>query len=208
MSWPPHLMSSSPYRYAPLENATTTRLLKILPERVDDCVVCLLEHFSHDQVNRSENFCYMAVLNIWDDSFPIRRIKLGNADDRVLHGHKVREDIWQFVIHVQAVPDMSRFVFWIDCLCLDQDSPAEWIQQSNHMHEIYPNAVVTIVWLGRSWTERDFDNGETFVVLSGRIEALIEQVDRSSIKAQIQSVVLEDSFGWSDFLRSPSSLSC
>jgi hypothetical protein len=57
------------------------------------------------------------------------------------------------LVHLSEVfPDTS---FWIDVICIDQDSPLERNHQVAQMRTIYSKAAEVIIWMGPEYPDTD-----------------------------------------------------
>jgi len=116
------------------------RLLRILPLlSADGLIQC---EIWHDSVEAS----YTCLSYVWG-SEKIQRQILVNGKLFL-----VRENLYDFMRVAQSKYANPARAFWIDALCIDQDSVHEKNHQVAQMGPIYANAVEVFSWLGLSQT--------------------------------------------------------
>lgn len=130
-----------PYTYRPLESLSTIRLIKILPEKIDGCVACVMSHFGS-----SETPPYTSLSYCWGDPTPTGKIYIGN-DPSSMHERPLHENLLRFVESMWSQCEFSTY-FWTDSLCLDQENTQEKSHQVPRMGEIYEGAAEVLIWLG------------------------------------------------------------
>lgn len=130
------------YAFEGLESKTTIRLIKVLPDRVNGCIACSIEHFNEKQQGTIE---YHALSYFWGDPELKRLIYL--RDQRNEWGWlQLHENLWLFLDYAWR-RKMFDQLFWTDYLCLNQGSNEEISQQVSRMHAIYRNAELVVTWL-------------------------------------------------------------
>ena len=140
---------AQPYVYRPLESLSTIRLIKILPEKVDDCVACFISHFE-----LSEAPAYTALSYCWGDPTPTGNIHIGD-EPGTMHARPLHENLLRFVESMWSQEEFSTY-FWTDSLCLDQENNQEKGHQVKRMGRIYASAAETLIWLGHE--QETFEN--------------------------------------------------
>ncbi|KAF2684980.1 hypothetical protein K458DRAFT_302064 [Lentithecium fluviatile CBS 122367] len=133
---------AQPCIYKPLRIRHAIRLIKMLPDRVDNRVVCILHHF-----DQAEAPPYHALSYLWGDSTPVESIYLGDDPDHT-YLSPLHENILVFLGCMWEQRMYDKF-FWTDCLCLNQKDNEEKAQQVPHMGDLYANANDVLIWLGR-----------------------------------------------------------
>ncbi|KAI4679692.1 uncharacterized protein J4E84_008214 [Alternaria hordeiaustralica] len=112
------------------------RLLQILPHlSIDGHIQC---EIWHDSVKAS----YTCLSYVWGPD-KIQRQILVNG--KIV---SVRENLYNFMRVAQSKYANPARTFWIDALCIDQDSIHEKNHQVAQMGSIYANSVEVISWLG------------------------------------------------------------
>ncbi|OAL54863.1 hypothetical protein IQ07DRAFT_676820 [Pyrenochaeta sp. DS3sAY3a] len=129
------------YKYAPLRALPIIRLIKVLPDKQDNKVVCILSHF-----DQAEAPPYTALSYRWGDSAPAGSIFLGNDAENV-HLHPLHASLLAFLGCMWEQRNFET-LFWTDSLCLNQSDIEEKAQQVPRMGDIYASAAVVVVWLG------------------------------------------------------------
>lgn len=143
------LGTEDPYEYRELSTSTAIRLIKVSPERVNDCIACKLYHFDEKQQSTIK---YHALSYLWGDPKSTRKIYLqdqGNA----WRSFPLHENLWRFLDHAWRHRLFHRY-FWTDHLCLNQNGHEEISQQVPRMHAIYRNAELVLIWLQLTEAER------------------------------------------------------
>lgn len=119
-----------------IDVSTNIRLLEILPADDETAPIsCTLR-----VIALQESPTYTALSYVWGPPTPARDI-LVNSEP-----FTVRENLWNF-LH-QARKDRRTCAFWIDAICIDQDSNQERTHQVSMMGKIYSEAELAIAWLG------------------------------------------------------------
>jgi hypothetical protein len=114
------------------------RLLRILPHlSKDGQIQCQIWH---DSVKAS----YTCLSYVWGPEKIQRQILING---KLL---SVRENLYNFMHVARSKYANPKQTFWIDALCIDQDSVYEKNHQVAQMGSIYANAVEVISWLGFS----------------------------------------------------------
>lgn len=155
------------YPYQRLPIADSIRLIRVLPGRVDDSIVCSLQTVNSAHHNGVE---YQALSYLWGNPKPTRKIYIRDDKDNVLHEHHLHENLWQFLDKWQQPRTQPSGLLWRDSLCLNQGDREEIGQQVGRMGEIYSGAKRVIVWLGpdtssMAWThDRDAEGSRDAAV--------------------------------------------
>jgi len=129
---------STLYEDTPLhiDASTNIRLLEII--QADDetaPIACTLRVIALQKSPK-----YTALSYVWGPPTPARDILVNGKPSTV------RENLWNF-LH-QARRDRRTCAFWIDAICIDQDSDPERTHQVSMMGKIYSEAELVIAWLG------------------------------------------------------------
>lgn len=133
------------YPYQRLPTAASIRLIRVLPDRIDNSIVCSIETVDSRHHTGVE---YQALSYLWGDPKPTRKIYVRDENDGVLHEHHLHENLWQFLEKWQQPRTQPSGLLWTDSLCLNQNDNDEKGQQVRRMGEIYSGAKEVIVWLG------------------------------------------------------------
>lgn len=133
------------YPYQRLPTAASIRLIRVLPDRIDNSIVCSIETVDSRHHTGVE---YQALSYLWDDPKPTRKIYVRDENDGVLHEHHLHENLWQFLEKWQQPRTQPSGLLWTDSLCLNQEDSEEKAQQIRRMGEIYSGAKEVIMWLG------------------------------------------------------------
>jgi hypothetical protein len=91
-------------------------------------------------ISLQENPKYIALSYVWGPPTHTREIYVNDEPFMVL------ENLWHF-LH-QARKDRQTCAFWIDAICIDQDSNPERTHQVSMMGRIYSEAELVLAWLG------------------------------------------------------------
>ncbi|KAM7219817.1 Heterokaryon incompatibility protein (HET) domain containing protein [Rhypophila decipiens] len=139
------LVSCDQFQYAPIDLATDAiRLVRLQKGSDYDPIICeLFETFLH-QVDGTP---YEALSYTWGQSQELIQITL--CGKKVL----IRDGLFTALWHLRK-PDEDR-LFWIDAICIDQQSHLEKGHQVRQMRLIYQNAQNVHVWLGQSTDDID-----------------------------------------------------
>jgi Heterokaryon incompatibility protein (HET) len=142
---PSNRLSSSSTIYQPLpDDGSTIRLLTLLPAANNtDGIECMLSPAA-----LSQSPIYNALSYTWDikpdsTSRTFRDEKILTMNQQYI---KVRENLWQFLLHLRGV-DTSR-VLWADALCINQEDIPERNRQVQLMSKVYRQADSVLAWLG------------------------------------------------------------
>ncbi|KAK7731059.1 hypothetical protein SLS53_008861 [Cytospora paraplurivora] len=132
-------MSTTPtetvFQHEPLPDRKWIRLITIDPDLVDGNIACTLHLF--DGTSRPK---YVALSYLWGDPAPKHTIYINGMTRRI------HENLWQF-LHRSWRQKATEY-FWIDSICLDQDSHSELNEQVQLMGDIYYQAHHVLSWLG------------------------------------------------------------
>lgn len=98
---------------------------------------CKLLQTSKGQIGR-----YAALSYCWGASLPSTTTTTNLRD----HESAIRFDILPRTLQdaIMIVRYLSIGYIWIDCLCILQDSKADWEHEAAHMAEVYSNTYLTI----------------------------------------------------------------
>jgi hypothetical protein len=129
------------FQYLSLESTQPDafRLLYLLPGKKSSPIKCSLKHTRRSEAKLS----YRAVSYTWGEELPTETIFINGLPFKVRPNLEAALRSFRDNRHY-----VGRLPFWIDALCIDQDSPAERNHQVMQMQEIYRDADEVIIWLG------------------------------------------------------------
>jgi hypothetical protein len=144
----PSQMDNVAFRYQPLVEADSFRLLLIQPSIPDATQVeCRLLNTTLSNCDRDIIDHYTALSYVWGDPSQTRRI--------LLDGHEVIITA-TLEAALRDLRDDTRVVrLWADALCIDQSNIDERNQQVQQMGKIYATAHHTVIYLGPLTTSAD-----------------------------------------------------
>lgn len=167
------------YKHQPIDFNTDIRILKILPGKPDEEIICtLIPSFlatSNDRfsASRSKAHNYLALSHWWGEAHeePKNPITIfydvGARGDHLLHHSST------FYIRDSLNAALRRFRspledvnMWIDAICIDQTNNTEKTAQVDRMHEVYMQAEKVCIWLA----ERDELGEETFSLMKDMLD--------------------------------------
>ena len=132
---------SGPYTDAPLsrhKGSQEFRLVELQPNSLSDPIRCILRAYSFDSNPPS----YTALSYTWGPKVKHEIIELNGAC------FPVGRSLWTFLEQMRL---QSRFgMYWIDAVCIDQESVLERNHQVQMMRQIYSNAHSVSIWLGEA----------------------------------------------------------
>lgn len=136
----PHL-----FQYRPLQTLDSIRMLKLLPGEVDEAVRITLHHRDLSQMPTC-----VAISYEWGEITGQNEVF---CDGRIL---RVTTNLLALLKELRRSHEMRPL--WIDAICINQENLEERSQQVTLMGDIYRNAVVVLVWLGKDnqFTEEAF----------------------------------------------------
>lgn len=129
----------SSFRYKPLDDISSNiRLLRILPNKSDQSIICTLEQATSNQPYTCLSYCW--------------------GPDKDHHTILVNEEIFLVRPNLHAFLALANeYSFdqpiWIDAICINQADTEEKSKQVQMMGQIYSSAIRTIVWLGLSQSD-------------------------------------------------------
>jgi hypothetical protein len=154
------------YESLPLPDASSTRILRILPVQPSDVpktIVCEMTVISLDPPPK-----YNAVSYVWGQDDP------SSSHNVSINGTlmPVRPNIWHFLEQMRK--ETFEDLLWIDAICINQRDIAERGHQVAVMGQIYEKAAEVQAWLGDAnepvqqamrmicacWSERSSSKGE------------------------------------------------
>ena len=129
-------MTSTPTINMSLSNPQIPTFLRFV-DVIKECIV--------DQINSPK---FAALSSAWGDSH--RNFQLLNENENELRRqHQVainNPKLWLTIRDAMSVcKSLDIRYLWVDCLCIIQDNDADKEQQWSSMHQVYENAVLTIV---------------------------------------------------------------
>jgi hypothetical protein len=130
---------SGPYADATLsrhEGSREFRLVELHPSKRSDPIRCTLCTYAFD----SNPPPYTALSYTWGPKVKPKNIELNGVS------FPVGYSLWSFLEEMRL---QERFcVYWIDAICIDQESVLERNHQVQMMRHIYSNAQSVSIWLG------------------------------------------------------------
>ncbi|KAH7374270.1 heterokaryon incompatibility protein-domain-containing protein [Pyrenochaeta sp. MPI-SDFR-AT-0127] len=127
------------FKYEPLDHTKESiRLLRILPDLSDTGLIeCQIWHDTVDAT-------YDCLSYVWGSE--------QNTQDILVNGKtlSIRKNLWDFLGTARTKYATPPRTFWIDALCINQDSIPEKNHQVAQMGSIYSKAVEVVAWLGFS----------------------------------------------------------
>lgn len=157
---------SGPYTDAPLsrhKGSQEFRLVELQPNSLSDPIRCILRAYSFD----SDPPSYTALSYTWGPKVKHENIELNGAC------FPVGRSLWAFLEHMRL---QSKFgMYWIDAVCIDQESVLERNHQVQMMRQIYANAKTVSIWLGEADINMSSDIAMGFLQ-----EMLLSQGDAGS----------------------------
>jgi hypothetical protein len=152
---------SDPYADAPLsrrEGSREFRLIELHSSKLSDPIKCTLHTYSFD----SNPPPYTALSYTWGPKVKPQSIELNNVHFPIGHS------LWSFLKEMRL---QKRFcIYWIDAICIDQDSVLERNHQVQMMKQIYSNAQSVSIWLGEADKQSTSDIAMDF--LSQRLQLI------------------------------------
>lgn len=103
------------YPYPRLPAADSIRLVQVLPERIDNSIVCFIRTTS-GYYRQPE---YQALSYLWGDPKRTRKIYIRDDNDDILYEHYLHENLWQFLDKWQQPRTQPSGLLWTDSLCLN-----------------------------------------------------------------------------------------
>ncbi|KAF2658199.1 HET-domain-containing protein, partial [Lophiostoma macrostomum CBS 122681] len=127
------------YTYTKLSSEDSFRVLEILPGERDSMLCCKIF-----ETRRKDQIKYEAISYTW--GAPIFSHRLTEVTSgTIIH---ITENLYD-ALQVFRLEDDSRLL-WADAVCIDQSSGAEKVHQVRpQMGEIYREAAIALVWLGK-----------------------------------------------------------
>jgi hypothetical protein len=129
-------------------NSEQIRLIKIEPGALNEQIICTLEP---EEISRTapENSKrkYIALSYTWGPPLPQKEILINGAR------FTVRQNLWDFLI--VARQNLSSDLYWIDQICINEESNDEKNHQIRLMSQIYENASLVHIWLGSATDDSD-----------------------------------------------------
>jgi len=114
------------------------RLIELHPSKLSDPIRCTLHTYSFD----ADPPPYTALSYTWGSKIKPMSIELNEVS------FPVGYNLWSFLEEMRL---QERFcVYWIDAICIDQESVLERNHQVQMMRQIYNNAQSVSIWLGEA----------------------------------------------------------
>jgi len=126
-------MAEQDFRHSPISH-DHIRLLSL--ERVNGELYGELEAVLPDP-----SIVYVAISYCWGEGKTSRRIWCNNKS------FAVSENLYAAL---ETISRASSFKFWVDAICIDQSNDEEKRIQVRKMSQIYRDAAIVVVWLGKS----------------------------------------------------------
>jgi DNA-directed RNA polymerase subunit RPC12/RpoP len=147
------------FQHEPLDlrQATTIRLIEILPTGADETVACRVRHATTEAH-------YTCLSYVWGSSRNTKTIHMNGKP------FQVRENLWNFLRTASSeeacastiglsnnadkatnlILKKAKSSLWIDALCIDQGNNGERNHQVQQMGNIFSSAQRVIAWMGTS----------------------------------------------------------
>ncbi|KAK4214205.1 heterokaryon incompatibility protein-domain-containing protein [Rhypophila decipiens] len=101
---------------------------------------------------------FIATSYVWGDQDERCTIKLnGHSVDNLKNAHKFFEELLT-PNHYEQFPPSTTW-WWMDCICINQEDPAERSAQVGLMSTLYRQAAKTVIWLGEESADSDVGMG-------------------------------------------------
>lgn len=122
------------FRHKPLDRSEESiRLVRVLPQSTEQLLELEIMHAALPTK-------YIAVSYVWGPAAGQRAVLVNRL------GSEVRYNLWHFLNTMRQHGHVDYF--WIDALCIDQDSIEEKNHQVQRMGRIYSKAEKVFAWLG------------------------------------------------------------
>ncbi|KAF2797554.1 hypothetical protein K505DRAFT_298205 [Melanomma pulvis-pyrius CBS 109.77] len=166
------------YKYKPLGENRSIRLLRLLRGRNQDGLRGKLEHVSLDSVKDKNTF--KALSYVWGNPLKPFLVDVGDSDT-------VRITAALFFALKRLRKEKSSVKLWADGICIDQENDEEKNHQVRLMPDIYKSAQRVYAWLGNEEDRSDL-----------AIDCLLDINERSQSSKQPAKPLLpsEDSLAW------------
>lgn len=174
ISSPTHLADSR-YRYRKLQNTDSIRLLKLLPGRKDDPLICSM---IATEVNVAP--AYAAISYVWGDPNDIAMITVDGKNQPVTVNLR---DVLQRVRHIS-----DARILWADAVCINQEDLEERGQQVRLMASIFSSANHVVAWLGKD----DGDVNAVSTLIQNTAMSIREQLESPGGSENIPEVLPDD----------------
>jgi len=138
------MSSKTSFKYEPLQcPATDFRLLKVLPDRGLGIIQVRLWNVVVTDGRDLDGTNYRCLSYNWGDPDQMFEIYLNDTLVRI------RRNLYKFLSW--AAKTCPQQPFWVDALCIDQNSPIEKNIQIAEMESLYSNAEAVYIWLGNDF---------------------------------------------------------
>lgn len=128
-------MAEGLFQYDTLPSDRWFRILKVLPGRFDDPLVCELVTTSLDVAPP-----YRAVSYVWGDRERVESITCSGFR------RQITVNLFEGLRQIRGTDDVE--IAWADAICINQIDTKERSSQVNQMGDIYDRAAEVVVWLG------------------------------------------------------------
>jgi hypothetical protein len=149
------------YRYSPLLQPQSIRLLQLLPRKEDPrnlrCKLCEYPLRNSNDLSHP----YEAISYVWGSEEKLKSIIIDGRD------LSITQNLYVLLLRLQY-HSYSR-ILWVDALCINQKDDKEKENQILLMAEIYAKASHVLVWLGEA--EDDGDRALEAIRLTGENSA-------------------------------------
>ncbi|KAF2123029.1 heterokaryon incompatibility protein-domain-containing protein [Lophiotrema nucula] len=149
----------SSFKHDPLKlDSRQIRLLRFINPQPSSPGIHLeiSHHYLEDRIFRRKCPRYWALSYTWGPETPLIAISINNRSFRV------RRNLWTLLSAVkfgaprnldEETKDeeglrLEEMYFWVDQICIDQESTVERNHQVEMMRSIYQSAISTVIWLG------------------------------------------------------------
>lgn len=180
----------SPYSNTPLSE-NQTRLFRLQKDNTG-LISIQLQRFS---LNDDDCPRFVATSYVWGDQSETATIHLNGHKTQVLRSAHVFFEAMLSDDHCHQFPSSTTW-WWMDCICINQDNPAERSVQVGLMSAIYRKSAQTAIWLGEK--SQDSDVGMSFLERLNQAHTA-PPTERGREPAGItptESHILHDLIGW------------
>jgi hypothetical protein len=170
------------FRHQPLNHVESSiRLLKILPNSPSDTICCEMQHTTVDT-------SFICLSYVWGSPETQHKILVNNAE------FWIWSNLWDFLCIAKEKYPLTAF--WIDAICIDQNSIAERNHQVSLMSDIYSQAERVLAWLGRDEHLVDFMGAWSHNLKPPKNPACNHQEDQLQVLHAWTSAYMNYPEGW------------
>lgn len=140
---------SQTYKYEPLPDTSSIRVLQLNPRSVDGAVISgsLILRRLYEKEPRYISLSYSWGRNLDGDATLTRTVLLDGCE------FPVAENLYDFLFQIAASGKILPL--WIDAVCINQNDMEERSKQVSIMASIYQKAANLVIWLGHGTDESE-----------------------------------------------------